>query len=512
MKAIAPRAAAACLWVFLFSAAEAPSFAAEAASPRDPVLLPVPGDPTISFRLWFQVGSQNDPPGKEGLAALTASMLSEASTRQHRYDQILELLYPMAAGYSTTSGVEMTVLVGRVHQDNLDEYYRLLMQAVLEPAFLQEDLDRLKSDVTNYLENQLRYASDEELGKAMLYQEIFAGTPYGHLPLGTVQAVKSITLDDIRGFYRTHYTRDNVVIGLGGGYPSELVQRLVDDLNRLPAGTPPRVAAPQPRPLDSIRVTIVEKDANATAISLGFPIDIVRGPRAWYALAVANSWLGEHRNSSSHLFQVLREQRGLNYGDYSYIEHFPNGGARTKPPTNVARRQQLFEIWLRPVPHETRHFALRAAIRELQQLIDRGLSQQQHELTTDFLRDYVLNYATTTSQRLGYALDDRFYGISGSHLDRFRQLMSEVTREEVHQAVRDHLQHPGMQIVFVTRDAEALKQALVADAPSPITYATPKSDEVLAEDQQISRFPLKIRAEDVKIVPVETLFEGAAAD
>ena len=42
------------------------------------VLLPVPSDPTISFRLWFKVGSQDDPPGKEGLAAITAAMLTEA--------------------------------------------------------------------------------------------------------------------------------------------------------------------------------------------------------------------------------------------------------------------------------------------------------------------------------------------------------------------------------------------------------------------------------------------------
>ncbi len=49
----------------------------------------------------------------------------------------------------------------------------------------------------------------------------------------------------------------------------------------------------------------------------------MRGDEDFYPLAVANSWLGEHRNSSSHLYQVIREERGLNYGDYSYIEYFP---------------------------------------------------------------------------------------------------------------------------------------------------------------------------------------------
>ena len=66
-----------------------------------------------------------------------------------------------------------------------------------------------------------------------------------------------------------------------------------------------------------------------------------RGDRDFYALWIANSWLGEHRNQSSHLFNVIRELRGLNYGDYSYIESFPEGGERNMPPVNVPRRRQL---------------------------------------------------------------------------------------------------------------------------------------------------------------------------
>ncbi len=182
------------------------------------VLLPVPSDPTISFRLWFKVGSQDDPPGKEGLAAITAAMLTEGSTKQDSYQAILEKLFPLAGGYSSSTSVEMTVISGRIHKDNLAEYYPLFMQAVLSPAFRQEDLDRIKSQTIDYLENGLRYSSDEELAKSVLYETIFAGTPYGHIPAGHVKSVKSITLDDVREFYREHFTQETLVVGLGGGY------------------------------------------------------------------------------------------------------------------------------------------------------------------------------------------------------------------------------------------------------------------------------------------------------
>jgi len=51
-----------------------------------------------------------------------------------------------------------------------------LMDAVLRPAFKQDDLERIRKQVLNYLENTLRFASDEELGKAVLYNDVFAGT------------------------------------------------------------------------------------------------------------------------------------------------------------------------------------------------------------------------------------------------------------------------------------------------------------------------------------------------
>ncbi|MEX0736935.1 MAG: insulinase family protein, partial [Bacteroidota bacterium] len=200
------------------------------------VLLPVPNDPTISFRIWFKAGSQNDPKGKEGLAEIVASMLTEAATTKNSYEQILEKLYPLAASYSNTMNAELTVITGRTHKDNLRDYYPLLIDAILAPAFKQEDLDRLKSQALNYLENTLRYSSDEELGKAVLYNDVFAGTPYGHITTGTIEAVKSITLEDVRGFYRKYYTRDNLVIGVGGGYEPALIEQLKTDLNQLPAG------------------------------------------------------------------------------------------------------------------------------------------------------------------------------------------------------------------------------------------------------------------------------------
>jgi zinc protease len=255
-------------------------------------------------------------------------------------------------------------------------------------------------------------------------------------------------------------------------------------------------------------VLLVAKPGADASVSFGFPLDVPRGTKDFYALWIANSWLGEHRNQSSHLYQVIREARGLNYGDYSYIEAFPEGGGRTMPPTGVGRHRQLFEVWIRTLPNPQALFALRAALREVTDLIEHGMTEEEFALTREFLSKYALHYAPTTSERLGYAVDDRFYGIDGEgHLARFRQMMRELTLEDVNAAVKRHLQVDRLAIAMVTGEADAMKARLISGEPTPIEYASPKPATVTEEDPQIAAFPLRIQGESIEIVPVDEMFE-----
>jgi zinc protease len=482
------------------------------AGAEPPVLLPVAADPNVSFKIWLRAGSQNDPEGKEGLAALTAAMLSDGGTARNTYEQVLERLFPLAGSYGASVDKEMTVFSGQVHRDNLQAFYGLFIEALLNPGFRPEDFQRLRERTISSIENDLRYSSDEELGKAALFERVFKGTSYEHLVDGTVGALKAITLDDVQGFYKEHYTRENLVIALGGSYPADLPGRLAADLARLQPGAPEPAAAPSPQEIRGRQVVLVEKPGPSTAISFGYPIDVHRGSREFYALWLANSWLGQHRNGFSRLYQVIREARGMNYGDYSYIEAFPSAGFRFTPPTGVGRRAQIFEVWIRPVPHDRALFALRAALREIELLVKNGLTEEQFAEARKFMSKYALHYAENTMDRLGYAVDDRFYGVEDGHLKRLRATMAELTREEVNAAIKKHIQIDNLVIAMVTEDAAAMRASLVADAPSPIDYGdVQKAAEVLAEDREIERYPLKIRQEDVSITPVAEMFAGKPA-
>ena len=284
--------------------------------------------------------------------------------------------------------------------------------------------------------------------------------------------------------------------------------RLQSAVRQLPAGERAAPPAIEPPSIEGRSAVLVDKPNADTSISFGFPLDVRRGERDFYALWIANSWLGEHRNQSSHLFNVIRELRGLNYGDYSYIEEFPEGGERSMPPVNVPRRMQLFEVWIRTLPNEQAPFALRAALRELQLLVDEGLTPEEFELTRTFLKKYSLHFAETTDARLGYAMDDRFYGLDQEgHLARFRRMMDELTIEDVNAAIKRHWQYDNLKIAIVTGQAEQMRARLASGEPTPITYATPKPAAILEEDRIIEAWPLNLAEERMTTIPVAEAFE-----
>ena len=473
------------------------------------VLLKLEQDPIIAYNIWFKVGSANDPKGKEGLAYLTAELMADASTTKNSYSDILEILYPMATGYGTKVDKEMTTFRGSVHKDNLEKYNELILDAILNPAFNEDDFNRVKNNTLSSIKDQLRYSSDEELGKFALYGYVFGGTPYEHLMVGSVEGLENITLQDVKDFHKNYFNKNNYVIGLGGGFDDNLVETIETRLNNLNDTTINTNVDINPKPIKGLEVLLVEKENNSTAISFGFPIDVLRGDDDFFALALFSSWFGEHRNQSSHLFSIIRDKRGLNYGDYAYIERFLDGGSLSKPDPNNARHKQLFEVWLRPVQHQHRHFALRAAMRELKIVVDNGMTEKQFETTKNFLNKYSIHWAATTSERLGYQVDSEFYGVKdgGNYINYFREKIRNLTLEQVNNAIKKHIQYNNVKFAMITTDAEGFKNDLVNNTASPITYESPKPEEVYEADKEISTFKLDIKPENVTIVPVDKMFQ-----
>ncbi len=465
--------------------------------------------PLVSFRILFMTGSANDRPGQEGLASLTAALLAEGGTRTKTYAQITDAMYPMATSFSWQVDKEMTVFSGTTHADNLEKYYSLIREMLLDPGFRDDDFQRLKEDAINYLKTSLRGGNDEELGKEVLYTMIYpASHPYGHQNMGSISSLEALTVKDVRDFYQANFTRANMVIGLAGGYPADFPKRVETDLGKLPTGAIDQLTTKlmQPRQTPGTQIEIVQRETRSTALSLGFPIDITRAQKDWPALAVVASYFGQHRSSNSYLYQRLREARGLNYGDYAYIEYFPRGMFQFQPDANLGRKLQIFQIWIRPVEPQNGHFVLRAALYEYDKLVRDGMSQEAFESTREFLSKYVNVLTATQDDQLGYALDSRYYGIK-DFPTYMREQLAKLTLADVNRAIKQYLKSDAMRIVIVTKDAAALRDAIVNNKSSPITYNAPKPKEITDEDKVIENYKIVVKPADVTVVPVDKVFQ-----
>jgi zinc protease len=474
------------------------------------IALATPDSPLVTLRIGFRTGSVDDPVGKNGLNALTALTMGRGGTESLSFEQITEALYPWSASIRAQFDKEMTVFIGEVHRDHLEPFFAIVRDLVLAPRFEASDFERNRDFLTNSVVSTLRGSDDEELGKEALNALMYAGHPYESPTVGTEEGLAALTLDDVRAFHREHYTRDRALVGVAGGYPDGFVERVEQEiLDRLPAAGAARAPLPAPRGLDGIELLLVDKDAIATAISIGFPIDLTRAGDDFYALMVANSYFGEHRTFNGLLMNKMRGQRGLNYGDYSYIENFIQDGGSRLPVPNIPRSQQFFSIWIRPVPHHNAHFALRQAIRELHVLVDEGMTPEDFEASREFLLNYSKLYVQTASRRLGYHMDSAIYG-AGYFIDEIQRQLTALTVDDVNAAIRRHLQYENLAIGIVTRDAAAFRDRLLAGEPAPPAYNTAVTDEIQAEDALIEGFELAINPGRAQVVPVERMFRAVS--
>jgi zinc protease len=494
---------------------------------QEVVELKLPNSNKVVIKLMFNNGSISDPVGKEGLTYTTAALITEGGTGELSFTDIQDKIYPMAASYYSNVDKEVTIFAFSVHVDWLDEFYPILKGLILNPSFNESDFQRVISNQQNYVDQVVKASSDEEYSKMALEDYMFRGTSYQHMIEGRSESVKSITLDDVKNHYKKYFTKNNLLVGIAGNYSGEFFNMLKEDLAKLPdtkpdIPTPPKVDLPK-----GINVEIISKDgAFGSAIFTGFPIDITRAKDDFAALMVANSYLGEHRKSYGQLYQKIREQRSMNYGDYSYIEWYENGGGYMLPPPGVPRHSNYFALWIRPVQianqlHqqyeelkdvEVGHalFALRMAVREVDKLISEGMSKEDFEATRDFLRSYIKLYISTPADQLGYLMDSKFYGRE-NYIKEMDKLLAKVTLEDVNRTVKKYLQVENMYIAIVTDKSEAgpLAEALRTNAPSPMSYSNlvkeNLTEEILAEDAKVAGYKLNVNS--VEIVSSEEMFK-----
>lgn len=271
--------------------------------------------PTIELQLLLPAGNRYVEPGKEGLAGLTASMLKEGTTArsaeqiQQALDTLGSTVSVSASGYTTN--VSVTSLT-----KNINATLAIAKEVLFQPAFNQSDFDRLKKQA---LEGVIyEHQKPSWLASQATRQVLFDGSLFSRASDGTTASLESLTLDDVKAFYREHYTPKGAdIIAVGDISQKQLVRKL-QPLSEW-TGPEPKMLSPQLLPeLDKQSIYLVDKpNAPQSVVRLirqGLDYDATG---ELYKTQLANFNLAGNFNSRINL--NLREDKGYTYGAGGYL-------------------------------------------------------------------------------------------------------------------------------------------------------------------------------------------------
>ena len=162
-------------------------------------------------------------------------------------------------------------------------------------------------------------------------------------------------------------------------------------------------------------------------------------------------------------------------------------------------------MWIRPVEHKNRLFALRQALWELDKFARAGIpDDDSFKRVQSFVQGYWRAKEQEPMRRLGYLVDHELSG--GVTRDELRARVLKLTRAEVNAAIARHLRADKLSIVVVTEGAAALAAEIAGKKPSPIVYASKHEQAQLDEDKLIEAFDLHLDPDAVTVVQPTALF------
>lgn len=269
--------------------------------------------PFVAIDLWFDGGGSIDAPGARGAIHLMTALIEEGAGDMDA-TAFAETLEGLAASFSFDVYRDELVISVQMLTQNRDEVLALLREALVNPRFDQDAVDRVQQQVLSILEGD---ATDPDtIAGAQFNALTFGDHPYGSRLEGTLDSVAALTRDDLLAAHRSALVRDRVSVGVSGDMTAEDLGPLLDAL----LGDLPLSDVPLPGPAEISAtggVTVIDFETPQSSVLFGHA-GIARDDPDFFAAFVMNQILGAG-GYRSRLMEEVREARGLTYGISSWL-------------------------------------------------------------------------------------------------------------------------------------------------------------------------------------------------
>jgi predicted Zn-dependent peptidase len=405
--------------------------------------------PLADFILVVGRGGTVDPTSKEGVANLTASMLTEGTTDRTSL-QIADQIAFLGIGLGSSSSWDASTVSLHTPTAQLDSALALFSDVVLRPAFPDQDFQRVKKTrLTNLIQLKDRPTAIAD----QAYASILYGTnhPYGHPLIGTEASITAMTSADLRSFYNANFVPNNSTLIIVGDVTPAQIEKKIDALfsGWKQGAVVPYSFGDAPK-AGATTVYLIDKPGAAQSSFRIGSIGVPRSTRDYFALNVLNTILGG--SFTSRLNQNLREKHGYTYGARSRFDMRQSAGPFTASAEIVAAKTDSGLVEFMNELNAIRDTVPSAELRKAKRYLQLGMPG-------DF---------ETTQQIAQQLVPVALYGLPLNYYNNYVTNIEGVTQADVQRVARQYI-NPANLAIVVVGDRKSIEEGLKAVNAGPIS-------------------------------------------
>ena len=395
-------------------------------------VVPRPELPLVSLHLILPLGAEADPPGRGGLADLSADMLTRG-TRKRSAQQLAADVDALGALFSCNSGWDGTSIYLSGLSEDLERLLALLLEVYTEPAFSPDEFEQLKQRRIAQLvqqKDESQVIADEK------FQEIlFRGTSYDHPVYGTLETLPGLAAAEAGNFHRENFLPPgSFMLFLGDLQPEKCFQWVEENFPSV-SGTEKPAAAFSPPVRSGRKIWIVDRpELTQTQIRLGH-IGFSHAHPDYIPFEVMNYILGGG-GFSSRLMKRVRSELGYTYGISSSLESRKNPG-----PFTISTF----------TPTEMTFPCVRETLSVVENFLKEGAAGPEREEAVNFLTGSYPRRFETLSQIAQRVIQAELHGLGLDSLSEYPARVSEVSLEMISRSAREWVRPQEMLAVIVGR-------------------------------------------------------------
>jgi len=388
--------------------------------------------PLVSLSALIRTGSVYEPADKIGLAAITGAVMRTGGTTSKTGDQIDEQLEQIAASVETGIGLNVGGASMSVLKEDVDTGLSILADVLMNPAFREDKIELAKiahrSSIARRNDFPLSIAVREYIKLIYGPESVYAR----HTEHATID---NITRDDLIAFHKRFFHPNNTTLAVWGDFDTEQMTKKIEQ-----AFKAWRKADFKPDPVPQVKyefrptVNVIQKqDINQSCICLGHIGGMMNDPD-YFSLLVMNEILGSF---TGRLFKNVRSRMGLAYSVFGvYSADYDHPG--------------VFYVGCQTKSKSTAQ-AIRAMSEEVKKITEAEVTDEELALAKEgYLNSFVFNF-DSKAEIVRRLMIYHYFGYPEDFLQRTKENVEKVTKADVLQVARKHLQPDKMQILAVGR-------------------------------------------------------------